>query len=125
MHQSRPRRLLITGSRTWSDRTVIHDALRDAWVRLGSRPDTILISGTARGADTICEEVWRAQGLPVERHPAHWDVYGKSAGYRRNQEMVDSGADLCLAFILQGSRGAVMCANLAEKASIPVIRFEK
>jgi hypothetical protein len=58
-----------------------------------------------------------------EPHPADWKVKHRAAGPIRNQEMVDSGADLCLAFMSENSRGARDCASRAEAAGIRTIRY--
>ena len=112
------KRILITGSRDWSDRGMIRMAL-DQYLHAD-----ILVSGACpTGADRICEETWSAWNGLIERHPADWSQ-GKSAGFRRNAHMVSLGADICLAFILNGSKGASMTADLAEKAGIRTIRYE-
>ena len=117
-------RVLITGSRTWSHRQFIWEQFREMLRRYPVDPhDITVISGTAAGADVICESVAEAYGMTVERHPANWGQYGKRAGFIRNDEMVRTGADLCLAFIRDNSKGATMCADLAEAAGIQTVRF--
>jgi hypothetical protein len=114
-------RVLITGSRTWSDHQPIHDALDEI---LRDHPDMVLVSGACSwGADAIAERWATLRGATVERHPAEWRKHGRGAGFKRNSEMVTAGAEVCLAFIADASRGATHCANQAEKAGIPVKRW--
>lgn len=117
-------RILITGSRDWVDPSKIRGAIVEA-LRSASGTDHTIIHGCAVGADSMADAIARDLGLSVEPHPANWSEFGKRAGYLRNVEMVESGADICLAFIRDSSRGATMCADIASKAGIPVRRFEE
>lgn len=119
---SKPYRVLITGSRTWEDWGAIGGALTDA---AGDRDpgSIVLVHGTAAGADTMAAIDAGGRGWTIEPHPADWNRHGRAAGFRRNAEMVASGADVCLAFIRDGSRGATHCAEAARKAGIPVRYF--
>ena len=114
-----PRRVLVTGSRTWTDTGTIRDALAQQW----GDGTAVLVSGACpHGADRLAEACWTHWGGRVEHHPADWDRHGRGAGYRRNTEMVAAGASVCLAFIRGNSRGASHTAALAEAAGIPTHR---
>lgn len=116
-------RVLVTGSRTWTDWQLLEAALSNLRIELGG---FTLVHGDARGVDRRAAAFVRDElALPVEHHPADWERYGKRAGFVRNAEMVASGIDLCVAFIQDGSRGASMCAALAEKAGIQTRRWER
>lgn len=137
------KRILVTGSRDWGDSLRFSHALY--WATLGSVDDVVVIHGAndddERSLDLIAERLAKQLGMPTEPHPADWPTcapecnpkhrkvnrrgqeYCPSAGHRRNAEMVALGADICLAFIRNGSKGATGCADLAEKAGIPVRRF--
>jgi YspA, cpYpsA-related SLOG family len=116
-------RLLVTGSRDWTDEDLILAELTRARAELGD--GATLVHGDARGADRMAAAIWAGPWrLHVEPHPANWGRDGNIAGYLRNRLMVRLGADLCLAFILNHSRGATMCADLADKADILVRRIE-
>lgn len=122
-------RILVTGSRTWGDYETLTNALDSAYLGTNATAPVTLVHGACpHGADAMAA-AWvaglRQAGwiLTEERHPAEWQAWGKAAGFRRNAEMVKLGADICLAFIRDGSRGATHCADLAEKAGIPVRRW--
>lgn len=129
-------RVLVTGSRSWDDDPLLclHLSLAVQEGAPGQR--VVIIHGAARqGADKTADIWARNHGIPLERHAADWNRYGKRAGFLRNEEMVDAGADIVLAFIApcrlpgcqngkpHGTHGATHCAALAERAGIPVRRF--
>lgn len=118
-----PYRILITGSRDWTDQATIWQALADAVRSIPVDRELVIIHGACRvGADEIAHEWARGYGARIECHPANWTKHGRAAGPIRNKAMVDLGADLALAFIKDGSRGASHCARLAEQAGIETRR---
>lgn len=130
-------RILITGSRDWSDDAAIGHALSAAAGDFGEHlvchdPEfglslnwdgITVVHGAARGADTLAARIAKAWGMRVEAHHADWKTHGRAAGHRRNAQMVQRGAAVCLAFPLGVSRGTRGCMELAEKAGIPVRVF--
>jgi hypothetical protein len=123
MSSTEPYRVLVTGSRDWSDQGVIHDVM-DAIRQAHRGRDLVLVSGNCpTGADAHAEGWGEIQDWAVELHPADWATHGKAAGPRRNAEMVALGADVCIAFIRNNSRGASMTAALADQAGIPTYRY--
>lgn len=118
-------RILITGSRNWDDGDAIRRAI-STWGRgVGVHPQAVtVVHGGARGADSLAAAIARDLGCHIEEHRADWDTYGRSAGHRRNAEMVNAGADVCLAFPLGASPGTRGCMRLAKAAGIPVFVYE-
>jgi hypothetical protein len=137
------RRVLVTGSRTWDLVPKIQHELR---MEMGGADwDAVLVCGMAhQGADEIAATYWGDfLGGRVEEHPAYWDgvcdpafcrpghrragrggSYCPSAGIRRNQVMVDRGADICLAFLRDNSRGTLDCIQRARRAGIYTLVFD-
>lgn len=116
-------RVLITGSRDWPSALTIEYVLDDIEATFGERIHTLVSGACPTGADLIAEFFARKIGWTIERHPADWGTHGKKAGFIRNAEMVDLGADICLAFIKDQSKGATMTADLAEKKGIKTVRY--
>ena len=110
-------KLIVAGSRSFND----YNLLKDKLDRLLSNKDlsTVhIISGTARGADQLGERYAKERGCQLERFPANWSRYGKSAGYERNTRMARH-ADAAVIFWDGESRGALHMANTMENLNKP------
>lgn len=125
-------RILITGSRDWTDWHIIHAAIETEVYNARFERNTPIIEegvtvvhGGAIGADSLAGRIARNIGFDVEVHPADWKNWGRRAGMIRNIQMIREGADVCLAFIKDESKGATMTAENAEKAGIPTKIFRE
>jgi hypothetical protein len=78
-------KVIVTGDRNWMDLAKIREVLSQF------PADTRLIHGGCRGADEICGLVGKELGFDIVEYPANWELYGKSAGPKRNQLMIDEG----------------------------------
>lgn len=77
----------------------------------------IIVSGKAKGADSLGERYAKEFGYTVEEYPANWEKFGKSAGYRRNAEMAEV-ADALIAFWDGQSRGTAHMISLAKSKGL-------
>lgn len=86
--------------------------------------DYEIISGTARGADELGERYAVERGYEVRRFPADWDKYGKSAGYKRNEQMAEY-ANAVIVFWDGISRGTKHMIDIAKENDLPlrIIRY--
>lgn len=73
---------IIAGSREGVPAFEVHNAILESGFAI-----TQVVSGAARGVDSIGEEWARNSNVPVKAFPANWSVYGKRAGIVRNDEM--------------------------------------
>ena len=111
-------KVLVCGGRDFRNYGVVSNKLD----KLDPRP-TQIITGGARGADSLGEQYAKDNNIPLRVFPAQWEKYGKRAGYLRNKQMLDEGQpDLVVAF--PGGRGTDMMMSLAEMADIPCINVK-
>lgn len=83
--------------------------------------NTTVISGHARGADSLGEQLAKDMEFKCEVYPADWNTYGKAAGPIRNRRMLIEGKpELVIAFKGPNSRGTQNMITQARKANIPV-----
>lgn len=110
-------RVLVTGSRSWREMDTVTTALD--WVAGRSQDPVVLVAGGAKGADTMAESWARNRGFSVEIHRPDWST-GRAAGIRRNEAMLDAGADLVVAFWDGESRGTSHCISKARERGMKV-----
>jgi hypothetical protein len=111
-------RVIICGSRKWTDRERIADRLFDLPVT------STIVHGAAKGADQIAHQEAQKLGLNVESHPYQpfitAFISAKRAPLIRNEHMASLGADLCIAFWDGQSKGTAHMVDCAETYGIPL-----
>jgi len=109
-------RLLVTGSRDWSDVEVITAELQFVAKKYNN---VVLVSGHAIGADRIAEEIAVGLGWVVEIHEPDWKLHGQSAGFKRNTTMLETEVQAVLAFHKNNSKGTADTIRKAKERKIP------
>lgn len=119
-------RVIIAGSRDFSDYELLKKSAIEIITKKTMLPDlTRIISGGARGADTLGERFANEMGLEISRFIPDWDGLGKRAGYVRNAEMAkfaveDDNDGMLIAFWDGQSRGTKHMIDLANKYGLEV-----
>lgn len=124
-------RVLVCGGRDFTDRKMFVEAMEP--IREGQRwgydpcgksdKDHLeIISGGAKGADSLAIEYAKAFSLPLQVFEADWENQGSFAGPARNKRMLDEGKpDIVIAF--PGGRGTADMVRKARKAGVEVIEI--
>ena len=118
-------KVIIAGPRDISDYSLVVKLMNEAAVQ-GIFP-TEVISGKAKGVDTLGEKWAYLMDIPVKEFPADWTKYRKAAGHIRNAQMGDyakqyDGA-LC-ALYHDESRGSKNMIEYAEKIGLRVVKMK-
>lgn len=121
-------RVLVYGGRVYPHSAFLYAVLD----KQRPRP-TVIISGhagkkrkTARlgrvmilGADLLAEEWAKANNIPTEVFAADWGTFGRSAGPRRNQQMLELGKpDYAVEF--PGNKGTADMRERLQGAGIEI-----
>lgn len=81
--------------------------------------DIIIVSGGASGADAIGERYAQENGFKVEKYPADWEKYGRSAGPRRNKQMAEV-SNYVICFWDKKSKGTKSMIECAKRLDKPI-----
>lgn len=109
-------KLIIAGGRGFHN----YETLKEICdFTLQDKNEVQIISGTANGADKLGERYAQEKGYKLIKVPADWGKHGKSAGYKRNEEMAKI-ADGLIAFWDGKSKGTRHMINLAKKYNLQI-----
>lgn len=113
------RHVAVCGGRDFDD-----FALMDAALKESLRPNDVVVSGGARGADTLAAIIATALGHEVKIIRAEWKRYGRSAGPIRNRALLASyPVSLLLAF--PGGRGTADMVTICLLRGITVDQVQR
>ena len=118
-------KVIIAGSRGFSNYKLLHEQCNKFLREKRKTHNIIIISGGARGADKLGEKYSQDEGFALEVFKANWDKYGKSAGFRRNEQMGEV-ADALIAFWDGKSHGTKHMIDIMndKKLEVRVINYE-
>lgn len=109
-------KVIIAGGRDFNNYELLKEVCD---VMLSKLNNVEVVSGKARGADSLGEQYANEKGYIVKEFPADWDGLGKSAGYVRNKQM-SQYSDALLAFWDGESKGTQHMIDLATKEGLQI-----
>jgi YspA, cpYpsA-related SLOG family len=108
-------RVIVAGSRTIRDYALVCKAIADSGFNVES-----VVSGCAKGVDTLGERWAEERSVSVSKFPAAWDQYGPLAGPLRNQQMAEHADALVAVMVEEGSKGTQDMIRRAKKCGLKV-----
>ena len=112
-------RVIIAGSRSINDYVLLREQCLSILQEKMRTHRVVIVSGHARGADSLGERFAKEFSIPFELHPAKWRLLGKAAGMVRNAEMAKC-SDALIAFWDGESRGTRHMISFARKRGLEV-----
>tara|TARA_Y100000034_G_scaffold135990_1_gene210142 strand:+ start:207 stop:548 length:342 start_codon:yes stop_codon:yes gene_type:complete len=109
-------RVIVAGSIDWVD----IDKVRNELVKLPAGV-TIICNETSGSQHHFVSKLADELRFDVETWPTQTDLYGTKAPRVRNQEMIESGVDLCVAFPVGKCMETWDCIRRARGAHIETV----
>ncbi len=106
-------KLAIIGSRTFNNYGLLQETLEQYKSKI-----TLVVSGAAKGADSLSERWAIKNNIKTLIFPADWEKYGKRAGFIRNEDIIKN-CDCVITFWDNVSKGTAHSLSLCEKYNIP------
>jgi ribonucleotide reductase alpha subunit len=116
-------KVIIAGGRDFDDYDLLKQKCNNI---LQNQDEVIIISGGAKGADSLGERYGKEKGYNVEVFSPKWNEYGKKAGPIRNQEMA-TNSNALIAFWDGKSKGTKHMIDTAtdEGLLVRIIKYKR
>lgn len=101
-------KLAIIGSRNFNDYSLLKEEVSNI------QNVSVIISGGAKGADQLAEQLGKELNIPLEIYHPDWAQFGRAAGPIRNTDIIKN-SDMVLAFWDGKSRGTFDGIKKAKK----------
>lgn len=107
------KRVVVAGCRDYNNYNEAKEFIDSCIAPIKEEHTIIFVSGACRGADMLGERYASENNYQIERYPAQWAKYGKSAGPKRNKKMVEI-SDMIICFWDGESRGTKSTIEFAK-----------
>lgn len=114
-------KICIAGGRDFADYNVLANVVDLILAEMDASPT--IVSGCAKGADSLGERYALERGLNVLPFPADWKKHGRAAGPIRNAQMADE-ADMLVVFWDGASRGTRNMIDQMKRRGKPYRAFD-
>jgi hypothetical protein len=108
--------LAIIGARTFTDYDLLSDVVKKQCDKWDIKIIDLIVSGGCKGADILGERFAKENHIKTLILKPDWKKYGKSAGFRRNQDIITAATHV-IAFPSKTGLGTQHSIKLAEKGS--------
>jgi YspA, cpYpsA-related SLOG family len=112
-----PMKVIVAGTRTIDDYRLVAGA-----IDLFPYEIKEIVSGCAKGVDSLGEEFASNHNILVKSFPADWNLYGKSAGPIRNKKMAEYADGLVLVWDGK-SKGSANMLEEAKKKNLIIVEI--
>lgn len=117
------KRIVVAGCRNYEDYEEARAYIEMCIKTIRNKYVLVFLSGGCSGADMLGERYANENGFQIERYPADWQKYGKTAGPKRNLQMAKD-CDYVICFWDGKIRGTASMIAYAKEFRKP-IRIKK
>jgi len=115
----------VIGSKSFTDYELFKSKISQIVKKLQAKYSKIVfVSGGAKGADSFARKYAKENAIEIIEFIPDWDKLGKSAGFIRNQDIVDK-SDLLVAFWDGKSKGTLHSMkkmNIKQQNRLIIVR---